>query len=269
MLGGFALLAIGTLALALAFSELGKAAPRPLRAKATGAMRIADSSANAAILTASAMAPGGSVRGSVEIRNTGDSVAALSLTAEGLREAPGLGGALLSPTLRLTVRDVTAHSDAIVYSGSFGGLHTVRVGALAGGERRRYAFTVLWPTDGTPQADDPLAGARSEVDYRWKLSGGALKQCATRLQGDAGANHLVGTVGGDRVTAGAGRDRIYGRGGRDCIDAGPGRDRVYGGSGEDRVKARDGAVDTIDCGEGDDSVIADSVDVLRNCETVR
>jgi Ca2+-binding RTX toxin-like protein len=267
--GGWALLAIGAVALALAFSGLGRADARSLKTKASGAMRIAGSDANEAIFGAANLAPGASVRGTVEIRNLGRSPAALTLAPSNLHDVSGPGGGRLSGGLELTIRDTTGRSNGIVYSGAFGALRTLRVGALAKGERRRYAFEAKLPGSASPSLDDPFAGASTSVDYRWTLTGAVGVKCATRLSGDAGANRVVGTVGGDRIKGGAGRDRLTGEAGEDCIDGGPGRDRISGGSGDDVIRARDGTPDVVDCGEGDDLAIVDSKDTLRNCERTR
>jgi Ca2+-binding RTX toxin-like protein len=269
MAGGWALLALGALALALAFSGLGRADARPLKAQATGAMRIASSSADQAILRAANLAPGDSVHGTVEIRNLGRGPAALKLSPLGLQDTVGAGGGRLSAALRLTIRDTTGGSSGIVYSGSFGALHSLRVGALAKGERRRYAFEATLPNSPSPAGDDPFAGASTDVDYRWALSGAVGKKCATRLFGDGGSNRVAGTVGGDRIVGGAGRDRIFGGAGEDCLDGGAGRDLLNGGPGDDTIRSRDGSADVVDCGDGEDLVIADAKDTLRSCERER
>lgn len=265
VLGGWALLTLGAVALALAFSGLGKADARSMRTHAAGAMRIAGSGSEEAIFSAANMAPGESVRGTVDIRNLGHGPAALTLAPLNLSDDPGPGGGHLSSELRLTVRDITGRSNGIVYAGSFGSLRTSRVGALAPGERRRYAFEATLPA-GSPAGDDPFAGASTDVDYRWTLTGAAEKRCATRIYGDGGSNRVVGTVGGDRISGGPGRDRLFGGGGGDCIDGGPGRDQLSGGPGDDTIRSRDGVADVVDCGEGDDVAIADPKDTLRNCE---
>jgi hypothetical protein len=267
--GGWALFAIGAVALALSFSGLGRADARSMKTRAGGAMRIAGSAADEAIFAAANLAPGGSVRGTVEIRNLGHGPAALTLGPVGLQDVPGSGGGRLSNELELTVRDVTGHSSGIVYSGSFAGLRTTRVGALARGERRRYLFEAKLPNGPSPALDDPFSGASTDVDYRWTLTGAAAARCATRLSGDGGANRVVGTVGGDRIDGGAGRDRLVGEGGEDCIDGGPGRDRISGGDDDDVIRSRDGSTDVVVCGEGEDVVVADPKDVLRSCETER
>lgn len=267
--GGWALFAIGAVALALAFSGLGRADARSIKTRAGGAMRIAGSAGDEAIFAAANLAPGGSVRGTVEIRNLGHGPAALTLAPVDLHDVPGPGGGRLSSDLELTIRDVTHSSTGIVYSGPFAGLRTVRVGALAKGERRRYAFEAELPNSPSPSVDDPFAGASTDVDYRWTLTGAAGARCATRLFGDGAGNRVVGTVGGDRITGGPGRDRLLGEGGDDCIDGGAGRDRLGGGSGDDLIRARDGVADVVDCGDGDDVVLADPKDLLRSCEVER
>ncbi|HSS32760.1 MAG TPA: hypothetical protein VLL27_05720 [Solirubrobacterales bacterium] len=264
--GGWALLAIGVVALALAFSGLDRADARSMKTRATGAMRIAGSAANEAIFGAANLAPGGAVRGTAEIRNLGREPAALTLAALDLSDTPGPGGGRLSSSLQLTVRDITAGSSGIVYSGPFGGLRSLRVGALAKGEKRRYLFEARLPNSPSPALDDPLAGASTDVDYRWSLTGAAAKKCATRLYGDGGSNRVVGTVGGDRISGGAGRDRLLGGAGEDCLDGGPGRDLLSGGPGDDTIRSRDGSTDVVDCGDGEDLVIADAKDTLRSCE---
>ena len=263
--GGWALLALGVVALGFAFSGLGRAEARSMKTHAGGAMRIAGSNGEEAIFRAANMAPGGSVGGTVEIRNLGHEPAALTLAPLGLQDTPGPGGGRLSAGLRLTVRDVTGGSSGIVYSGSFGGLRQLRVGALAKGERRRYSFEATLPDS----ANDPFAGASTDVDYRWSLTGAAAKKCAARLYGDGGSNRVVGTVGGDRISGGAGRDRLLGGAGEDCLDGGPGRDLLSGGPGDDTIRSRDGSTDVVDCGEGEDIVIADAKDTLRSCEHER
>lgn len=269
MLGGWGLLAIGALGLALALSGLGRAAARPIDAKATGALRISSSNAEEAILGAADLAPGDSARGAVVIHNRGHAPAALTLAASDLREGGGDGGHLAA-ALWLTVRDVTGKSNAIVYSGSFAAMRSLRVGALAPGEHRQYAFEATLPDGASPLDDDPLAGSWAKVDYRWTLTAAAAAKCATRLYGDGGPNRVVGTVGGDRIAGGAGRDRLLGEGGEDCIDGGSGRDQLDGGPGDDVLRARDGVADVVYCGAGeDDLAIVDAKDILRSCEHVR
>lgn len=124
------------------------------------------------------------------------------------------------------------------------------------------------------------------------------------FDGSDGADRIIGTTGGDIIIAGSGddviragdrqniveaqwgSDDIRAGSGPDMIDAGPGddvirsgagpdrivpalgRDAVYAGKGGDYVYANDGQRDRVDCGPGDDRVIADHSDVLTNCEHI-
>ncbi|WP_320670220.1 calcium-binding protein [Patulibacter defluvii] len=107
----------------------------------------------------------------------------------------------------------------------------------------------------------------------------------------AGGTTLIGSPGPDRLRSFDYDDVIEGGAGNDSIEAGNGDDRIVPGPGQDTVladagpgscnfaecrgqygndviDARDGERDSIDCGNGNDRVIADPIDVLSNCETV-
>jgi Ca2+-binding RTX toxin-like protein len=105
-------------------------------------------------------------------------------------------------------------------------------------------------------------------------------------------SELVGGAGDDRLRAGDGPDRVDGGPGNDSLDAGFGDDVIVGGPGRDTISgdlaggdcgplwckypygndtidARDGEVDSITCGSGTDTVLADAIDVVdKDCETV-
>jgi hypothetical protein len=85
------------------------------------------------------------------------------------------------------------------------------------------------------------------------------------------------------VDGGPGNDDIDAGFGDDTIVGGPGRDRISGDRhngecgylwckypwGNDTIYARDGEVDSIDCGAGTDTVYADAIDVVSgDCENV-
>jgi Ca2+-binding RTX toxin-like protein len=54
------------------------------------------------------------------------------------------------------------------------------------------------------------------------------------------------------------------------ITGGAGADKIFGGLGSDTIYAADGERDVIDCGDGRDRAIVDSVDVVnKNCEVVQ
>jgi Ca2+-binding RTX toxin-like protein len=90
-----------------------------------------------------------------------------------------------------------------------------------------------------------------------------------RLDGGSGADRLFGEAGADRLTGGGGDDRLTGGAGDDRLAGGTGTDRFSAGAGADSVSARDRRRETIACGSGRDSVVADRADrVARDCERV-
>ena len=91
-----------------------------------------------------------------------------------------------------------------------------------------------------------------------------------RMAGNAGNDSVSGGDGRDRLNGNGGRDRLNGGDGRDRLNGGGGKNRLSGGGGNDQIRARNGAVDRINCGAGRDSVRADRRDrVADNCERVR
>ena len=77
---------------------------------------------------------------------------------------------------------------------------------------------------------------------------------------------LDGGTGNDTVTGGPYNDNVKGSDGNDVLDGRFGWDWIYGGAGDDRIEARDGLLDIVDCGAGDDRANADSFDSLKDCE---
>ncbi|MGD9694357.1 MAG: calcium-binding protein [Thermoleophilia bacterium] len=75
--------------------------------------------------------------------------------------------------------------------------------------------------------------------------------------GTAQADLLVGSARGNALTGGAGDDRLIG---------GNGGDELSGGAGRDDIQARDGEPDAVSCGPDADTVDADPVDTLSECE---
>jgi len=100
------------------------------------------------------------------------------------------------------------------------------------------------------------------------LSGGANGDF---LFGGAGNDTLNGNDGSDKLSGGRGDDTLNGGEGDDTLTGGKGADTLNGGGGNDRIRAHsDGAVDTIDCGDGEaDVAIVDVTDVIvGGCETI-
>ncbi len=107
------------------------------------------------------------------------------------------------------------------------------------------------------------------------------------VSSDTGNDVIVGTDDGNNLAANGGNDNIDGRGGDDVVFGGDGNDTLEGGtgddllfgddprtdpalSGNDTINARDGELDTIDCGPGIDVVNADDneASIDANCETI-
>ena len=207
-------------------------------------MRVTDSRGEGAILSADALAPGGATRGAVTLRN-GGAAGSLVLRAGDILDRPGPEGGALSTALRLSVQDVTAGSEATLYSGPIASMPALRLGLLPAGTRRRYRFTANLPEPGG--ADNALSASAVDFDYSWRIGGARPPHCSVTFTGDGGANRIVGTAGSDRIRAGAGADVIRAGAGDDCVLGGRGRDR-------------------IDCGAGEDAVQAEAADATRSCE---
>jgi peptidoglycan/xylan/chitin deacetylase (PgdA/CDA1 family) len=79
-----------------------------------------------------------------------------------------------------------------------------------------------------------------------------------------------GTSGKDTLVGTAGPDSLFGLRGNDSLTGRRGADKLLGGPGADRIKARDGVVDTVNCGPGSgDVAVVDRDDrVSRSCEKV-
>ena len=78
-----------------------------------------------------------------------------------------------------------------------------------------------------------------------------------------------GESGNDRIFGGPGDDLLIGGPGNDYIKTGGGYDTVRGGPGNDFIDATGKGLAKVDCGSGDDTVIAKRLEHLYRCEHVR
>jgi Ca2+-binding RTX toxin-like protein len=147
--------------------------------------------------------------------------------------------------------------------------------------------------DGRPgEADNVVNVEKIESHVSGTLAGGPGDDIFTVYANlDEGNSALIGNGGNDKLTAGdyqdtldggAGNDVLIGGLGNDTITGGPGQDTINGDAtastcgiysckvpfGNDTIYARDGEVDTIDCGVGQDTAVVDAIDVVSSCETV-
>jgi Thrombospondin type 3 repeat len=92
---------------------------------------------------------------------------------------------------------------------------------------------------------------------------------AASMLGGPGADTLGGGPAGDELRGDEGNDDLNGGEGDDAVDGGAGTDKLDGGPGGDSLLSRDGLSESVSCGDGTDSVDADTVDdVALDCESV-
>jgi Ca2+-binding RTX toxin-like protein len=126
--------------------------------------------------------------------------------------------------------------------------------------------------------DDVILGLRRADKIRArpgndKVEGGGGKD---NITGKKGNDVLSGGRGKDVIKGGSGDDRLFADAGGALMVGGKGSDEFnmvdgeqVGGDGDDVIKARDGTLDQINCGPGDDTVIVDEAeDGVFDCEQV-
>jgi Ca2+-binding RTX toxin-like protein len=81
---------------------------------------------------------------------------------------------------------------------------------------------------------------------------------------------VTGSPGADEIIGYARQQELVGRDGADVIRGLGGPDILAGQGGDDTMRSRDGSVDTVSCGPGVDTALADASDtVSADCETVK
>ena len=117
----------------------------------------------------------------------------------------------------------------------------------------------------------PAAGVRSvRLDLGEREDTATVSiDIPTTLLGGAGADRLTGGPAADQLSGDDGDDVLAGGGGADIMLAGLGADELSGDAGDDDLRVRDGIPDRVRCGDGSDTVEADTVDeVAADCEAV-
>jgi Ca2+-binding RTX toxin-like protein len=90
------------------------------------------------------------------------------------------------------------------------------------------------------------------------------------VNGGDGADTMRGRAGRDRLIGGAADDRLFGEAGKDKLVGSKGKDFLVGGKGKDKFKVKGGGADRVNCGKGEDVVIASAKDkIAANCERVK
>jgi Ca2+-binding RTX toxin-like protein len=113
-----------------------------------------------------------------------------------------------------------------------------------------------------------LGGLRRSALLAVALAGAAVGVTSAAVrEGTRGDDRLIGGGRDDVIIGKPGDDRLRGLGGNDTIVGGAGRDLLVGGRGDDTINSRDRARDTVRCGPGWDTVVADATDdVPASCE---
>jgi hypothetical protein len=110
-------------------------------------------------------------------------------------------------------------------------------------------------------ADDGEAGERDEIiGGNEQVIGGRAGDTLRAPAGSTASHNILGSGGDDQIDGSDGADTLSGDGGGDTI-------RAFGG--EDRIFAKDGEVDTVECGSDFDRVVdRDANDDLDDCESL-
>ncbi len=145
----------------------------PLNTFTTGTLTISNSSAGAAILSASGMRPGDPATvGTVDIANSGSLSGAFTLTRSAPQDSDGTNP--LSAMIGVVVRDCGAFvgstapacgagAGTLVYSGTLSAMPAKALGTFAGGEKHRFRFETT--LDGS--AGNEYQGDSSATTFTW------------------------------------------------------------------------------------------------------
>src|SRR5687768_1701615 len=138
---------------------------------ASGDISIWNSLDGQAVFQFSGLAPGRSLSGTVQLKNTGALPGDLGLEQLDLQDLPGANGGRLSDAVRLDITDVTGGNSIPVFAGQIGGLASQPLGAIGPGDGRSFHFKASLPDTGPPPSptggDNAYAGSGITMRYRW------------------------------------------------------------------------------------------------------
>jgi spore coat-associated protein N len=145
--------------------------PYAVLTSATGDLSIWNSLDGQAVFQFSGLAPGHSVSGTVQLKNTGSLPGDLGLEQLDVHDQPGVNGGRLSDAVRLDITDVTSGSSIPVFAGQIGALASQQLGAIGPGEGRTFHFRASLPDTGRPPSptggDNAFAGSGITMRYVW------------------------------------------------------------------------------------------------------
>lgn len=138
---------------------------------ATGDLSLWNSLDGQAVFQFSGLAPGHSVSGTVQLKNTGGLPGDLGLAQLDVQDQPGVNGGRLSDAVRLDVTDVTSGNSIPVFAGQIGALASQPLGAIGPGEGRTFHFKASLPDTGAPPTptggDNAYVGSGITMRYAW------------------------------------------------------------------------------------------------------
>ena len=148
--------------------------PYAVLTDATGDLSIWNSLDGQAVFQFHGLAPGNSVSGTVQLKNTGSLPGDLGLEQLDVLDQPGANGGRLSQAVRLDITDVTAGSSIPVFAGQIGALASQPLGAIGPAESRTFHFRASLPDTGTPPSptggDNAYAGSGITMRYAWNAT---------------------------------------------------------------------------------------------------
>jgi hypothetical protein len=148
--------------------------PYAVLTDATGDLSIWNSLDGQAIFQFHGLAPGRSVSGTVQLKNTGSLPGDLGLQQLDVLDQPGANGGRLSQAVQLDITDVTNGSSIPVFAGQIGALASQPLGAIGPAEGRTFHFRASLPETGTPPSptggDNAYAGSGITMRYAWNAT---------------------------------------------------------------------------------------------------
>jgi len=151
--------------------------PYAVLTDATGDLTIWNSLDGQAVFQFHGLAPGHSVSGTVQLKNTGSLPGDLGLEQLDVLDQPGVNGGRLSQAVRLDITDVTNGSSIPVFAGQIGALASQPLGAIGPAEGRTFHFRASLPDTGTPPSatggDNAYAGSGITMRYAWNATASA------------------------------------------------------------------------------------------------
>jgi hypothetical protein len=151
-----------------------RSGPYAVLTDASGDLSIWNSLDGQAVFQSSGLAPGGSVSGTVQLKNNGSLPGDLGLQQLDVLDQPGANGGRLSQAVHLDITDVTGGSSIPVFAGQIGALASQPLGAIGPGEGRTFHFRASLPDTGRPLTptggDNAYAGSGITMRYAWNAT---------------------------------------------------------------------------------------------------